>query len=249
MKEKIKRFMKNHWKPIVGAITLVVLTSGVLIIPNLNSKQDPMETADATGNNEIISDVEGTKETETELLETTEESLAHVAPAVETINSSPETPNEIKNTETKPKGEEIKVTVKEAEKPASQPATATPAVPTTEVKYVPISEGWKAEASAKGNIILEQKAYLDSLIPIWKSGAITDEELRGKIIAFLNEQMIEYLEVDITSKGYSLCDKVPVIDLRDGGNLYSYVGTYSTGKQNPDGTNLTEFYNWSVFVF
>ena len=57
------------------------------------------------------------------------------------------------------------------------------------------------------------------------------------------------MEVSVTSKGYALFDKVPEIDLRDGGNLYSYVGTYSTGKQNPDGTNKTVCYNWSAFVF
>ena len=87
------------------------------------------------------------------------------------------------------------------------------------------------------------------MIQSWKSGALSDAELKDKIISYLEEQKIDYMEVSVTSKGYALFDEVPEIDLRDGGNLYSYVGTYSTGKQNPDGTNKTVCYNWSAFVF
>ena len=79
--------------------------------------------------------------------------------------------------------------------------------------------------------------------------ALSDAELKDKIISYLEEQKIDYIEVSVTSKGYALFDEVPEIDLRDGGNLYSFVGTYSTGKQNPDGTNKTVCYNWSAFVF
>lgn len=121
--------------------------------------------------------------------------------------------------------------------------------PTVEEKYVPISEGWKVAKSVKGNITSAQKAKLDSLIEIWKYGNLTDTELKNKIINYLKEQKIDYKEVSVTSKGYALYDEVPEIDLRDGGNLYSFVGTYSTGKQNPDGTNKTVCYNWSAFVF
>ncbi|NMC59418.1 MAG: hypothetical protein GYA51_08570 [Candidatus Methanofastidiosa archaeon] len=127
--------------------------------------------------------------------------------------------------------------------------SAVTKTPTSEEKYVPISEGWKISKSAKGNITSAQKANIDSLIEIWKGGNLTDIELKEKIINYLKEQKIDYNEISVTSKGYTLYDEVPEIDLRDGGNLYSFVGTYSTGKQNPDGTNKTVCYNWSAFVF
>lgn len=185
MKEKIKIFLKAHWKPIVGVIALIVVATGIMIAYNSVVKEKPIEAVEDMRGKEVVSDG--------------------------------------KSTVTK--------------------------TPTTEAKYVPISEGWKVAKSVKGNITSAQKGKLDSLIEIWKSGNLTDTELKEKIINYLEEQKIDYNEVSVTSKGYTLYDEIPEIDLRDGGNLYSFVGTYSTGKQNPDATNKTVCYNWSAFVF
>lgn len=185
MKEKIKIFLKVHWKPISGMIALIVVATGIMIAYNSVVKEKHMEAVEDMRGKEVVSD-----------------------------------------------GKSV--------------VTKTP---TTEAKYVPISEGWKVAKSANGNITSAQKARFDSLIEIWKSGNLTDTELKEKIISYLNEQKIDYKEVSVTSKGYALYDEVPEIDLRDGGNLYSFVGTYCTGKQNPDGTNKTVCYNWSAFVF
>jgi len=115
--------------------------------------------------------------------------------------------------------------------------------------YVPISEGWKASKSAKGNITEVQKLKLDGFIENWKNGNTSDSDLKDNIMKYLDQQGIEYKEVSITSKGYTLYDNIPEVNLGDGGNLYSFVGIYSTGKQNPNGTHKTVCYNWSAFVF
>lgn len=185
MKEKIKMFLKVHWKPIAVVIALIVVTAGIMIAHNSVVKEKPMEVVADMRSKEVVSD-EKSAVTET---------------------------------------------------------------PTRETKYVPISEGWKVAKSAKGHITSAQKVNIDSMIEIWKSGNLTDTELKEKIISYFKEQKIDYKEVSVTSKGYTLYDEIPEIDLRDGGNLYSFVGTYSTGKQNPDGTNKTVCYNWSAFVF
>ena len=118
-----------------------------------------------------------------------------------------------------------------------------------EKSYVPVSEGWKAAKSVKGDITFAQKAALDAMVEVWRSGSLSDTELKTKIMEYLEEQKITCTEVSVTSQGYALYDQVPEIELSDGGNYYSFVGTYSTGKQNPEGTEKTIFYNWSVFVF
>ena len=141
------------------------------------------------------------------------------------------------------------ISEKKIEEPVVESATTPTVTPVQENKYVPISEGWKASETAKGDITAAQKADIDCMIESWKSGTMSDTELKEKIVAYLEEQGIEYMEVSVTSKGYALYDVLPEVDLRDGGNLYSFVGTYSTGKQNPDGTNKTVCYNWSAFVF
>ena len=277
MKEKIKRFWNEHRKPIVGGITLVVIAVGILIVSNLGSKQNTENTVSETGSNEMISDkevkpteipvvketpqVEETQEPVKETLKEPEEKPRSTpTPTSEVIDSEPEKPDVTKKPE-KDTTSEVKTTKKPTEKPTEKPTKKPAEKPTTqsepaetkrpnsETKYIPISKGWKAEASAKGDITSAQKAKLDSMIQTWKSGALTDTELKEKIISYLEEQKIDYMEVSVTSKGYALFEKVPEIDLRDGGNLYSFVGTYSTGKQNPDGTNKTVCYNWSAFVF
>ncbi|MFA9464416.1 MAG: hypothetical protein ACERKN_09005 [Velocimicrobium sp.] len=265
MKKKFKIFMKDHWKPVVGVIMLITIVAGLLIIPNRETKHDLAEAVNETGNDEIISDedgqptevpvveespqVEEIKEPVKEAYETSEEKTsATVTPTEDTKDSPTEKPSVTKKAETKSEEDTIS-TVKPSEKTESQSEPNATVAPKTESKYIPISDGWKAEESAKGDITSAQKAALDSIIQTWKSGALTDAELKGQIISYLEEQKIDYMEVSVTSKGYALFDKVPEIDLRDGGNLYSFVACYSTGKQNPDGTNKTVCYNWSAFVF
>lgn len=115
--------------------------------------------------------------------------------------------------------------------------------------YVPISKGWKESKTSKGDITSVQKIKLDGLIESWKKEDMSDSDLKNNIMKYLDEQGIEYKEVSVTSKGYTLYDKIPEVNLRDGGNLYSFAGIYSTGKQNPNGTQKTVCYNWSAFVF
>ncbi|MDR0925350.1 MAG: hypothetical protein LBN31_13485 [Hungatella sp.] len=148
------------------------------------------------------------------------------------------------------KGEQSKE--KKEEPKAKKEVSQTPnqkVVEEAKENYVPISEGWKDTKSAKGEITSAQKAALDAMVEIWKSGSLSDSELKANIMEYLEEQKITCTEVSVTSQGYALYDQVPKIELSDGGNYYSFVGTYSTGKQNPDGTDKTIFYNWSVFVF
>lgn len=265
MKEKMKRFWRKHWKSMVGVLAIIVLVEGVLIVSNLGSKQNMVKTSSETGSNGITSEeevkpteaplveetpqVEDTKESIKESTESTKEDTnVTTTPTVEARNLETEKPSVTKKAETKSEEETTSV-VKATEKPATQVEPTATVAPTKETKYVPISEGWKVEASAKGDITSAQKAELDSMIQNWKSGAVSDTELKDKIISYLEDQKIDYMEVSVTSTGYALFDEVPEIDLRDGGNLYSYVGTYSTGKQNPDGTYKTVCYNWSAFVF
>lgn len=265
MNEKMKRFLRKHWKPFIGMFTIVVLAAGILVVSNLKSNQNLVETSAVTERDGITteeevkptevpiieetSQVDDTKESIKESAESTKENTSVTEiPTVEAKDSETEKPSVTKKEETNAE-DETTSEVKATEKPASQAEPTVTVAPTTETKYVPISEGWKAEASAKGDITSAQKADLDSMIQTWKSGALSDAELKDKIISYLEEQKIDYMEVSVTSKGYALFDEVPEIDLRDGGNLYSYVGTYSTGKQNPDGTNKTVCYNWSAFVF
>lgn len=140
-------------------------------------------------------------------------------------------------------------TPKSTESITPEPTLKVTPEPIAEEKYVPISEGWKVSASAKGDITSEQKAKFDGMIAGWKDGTVKDSDLKEQIENYLNEQGISYVEVSVTSQGYALYDAIPSIELKDGGNLYSFVGINCTGKQNPDGTNKTVCYNWSVFVF
>jgi outer membrane biosynthesis protein TonB len=265
MKEKMKRFIRKHCKLFISVSTIVVLVAGIFFVDSLKSNQNLVETSSDTEKVGITSEEE-VKPTEIQIVEETpqvedikeptkesaeiskENTIVTTTPTVETGNSETEKPSVTKKAETKSEEETTSV-IKPTEKPASQVEPIATVAPMTETKYVPISEGWKAEASAKGDITSAQKADLDLMIQSWKSGALTDAELKDKIISYLEEQKIDYMEVSVTSKGYALFDEVPEIDLRDGGNLYSFVGTYSTGKQNPDRTNKTVCYNWSAFVF
>ena len=263
MKEKLEKFLRVHWKPIAGVMTLVVIASGILIFYNLEEKENPVDIAIDTSSEDVIQDEESqvteipkVEETKESISKMPEDDIKKTTDTVEATSKLEATTKEneatTKNTETKAEEKDTSVNtevIKPTEKPDSNPETAVTETPTTAVKYVPISEGWKATDSAKGDITSAQKANLDALIETWRAGSLTDTELKEKIISYLEEQKIDYMEVSVTSKGYALFDEVPVIDLRDGGNLYSFVGCYSTGKQNPDGTNKTVCYNWSAFVF
>lgn len=202
-----------------------------------DSEEEPAETESAVSGNSTAKpgtgDQSSTK-SETQVSGKKQETNQAVA-----ANTQIEEPATVPETEpaTKPATEPV------------QPSSAPAAVPVQENTYVPILEGWKASKSAKGDITASQKSDLDGIIESWKSGSVSDAELKGRIMKYLDEQGISYMEVSVTSKGYALYDVIPEIDLRDGGNLYSFVGTYSTGKQNPDGTAKTVCYNWSAFVF
>ncbi len=263
MKEKLEKFLKVHWKLIVGVMTLVVIVSGILIFNNLEAKENPVDIAVDNSSDEVIqgeesqvTEVPEVEETKESITKTPEDDIKKTTDTVKPTSKVEDTTKEnevaTKNTETKSEEKDTSLNtevIKPTEKPDSNLETTVTDTPTTEAKYVPISEGWKATDSAKGDITSAQKADLDALIETWRAGSLTDTELKEKIISYLEEQKIDYMEVSVTSKGYALFDEVPVIDLRDGGNLYSFVGCYSTGKQNPDGTNKTVCYNWSAFVF
>ena len=263
MKEKLEKFLKVYWKPIAGVMILVVIASGILIFHNMESKETPVDIAVEASSEDVIQDEESqvtevleVEETKESIYEKSEDETKKITDTVKPTSKVEDTTKENETTtkKTEAKSEEKDTTVntdvvKPSTKPDSNTETTVTETPTTVAKYVPISEGWKATDSAKGDISSAQKADLDALIETWRAGSLTDTELKEKIISYLNEQKIDYMEVSVTSKGYALFDEVPVIDLRDGGNLYSFVGCYSTGKQNPDGTNKTVCYNWSAFVF
>ena len=237
MKEPLKKFWKNHWKPVIAVIVLTILVVGIVVYNNWDPKNNPVEVVADTGmiGANISEEPQITEEITSAVVE-----KSTVKPEVEDKNNTK--PN---NEDSNEKG----TTEKQSEEPEATSTIMPTLNPVQENKYVPISEGWKASETAKGDITGAQKADIDCMIESWKSGTMSDTELKEKIVSYLEEQGIEYMEVSVTSKGYALYDVLPEVDLRDGGNLYSFVGTYSTGKQNPDGTNKTVCYNWSAFVF
>jgi len=253
MKEKLQKFWKNHWKPGIVVFVLLLITSGILIYSNLDSIDKPVKvvTDKDTLDTQIAKEPEIKEETTVTVAENTTKEVTDEASSVE---SKPTEEPKVEDKDTTKTNKEVINEKETTEKTSKEPevkSTTEPTIvaPVQETKYVPISEGWKDSKTAKGDITSAQKADCDSMIESWKSGAISDAALKEKIVKYLEEQGIDYMEVSVTSKGYALYDVLPVIDLRDGGNLYSFVGTYSTGKQNPDGTNKTVCYNWSAFIF
>ena len=259
MKEPLKKFLKNHWKPVISVLVLSSLVVAILIYSNLDSIDNPVKVVADTDtiDTQITKEPEIKEETTSNVAEestATENTTNEVTEAAYAVESKPTEKPEVENKDTTKNNDEIsneKETTdeKSEEQEAKLTTEPTTVTPVQENKYIPISEGWKASETAKGDITSIQKADLDCMIESWKSGAISDAELKEKIVTYLEEQGIDYMEVSVTSKGYALYDALPEVDLRDGGNLYSFVGTYSTGKQNPDGTNKTVCYNWSAFVF
>ena len=117
-------------------------------------------------------------------------------------------------------------------------------------KYVPISKGLKTSKSTKDKTVSKkQKAALDKMVKKWKAKKYTDASLKTAIENYLLDQKVSFREVNVTSKGKALYAKIPKAEIEEGGNPYSFFGTYCTGKKNPGGTNKTVCYNWSVFVF
>ena len=259
MKEPLKKFWKNHWKPVILVLVLSSLVVGILIYSNLDSIDNPVKVVTDTDtiDTQITKEPEIKEETTSNVAEestATENTTNEVTEAASVVESKPSEKTEVENKDTTKTNDEVSNEKETTEEKSEEPEAKSTTEPTTitpiqENKYVPISAGWKASETAKGDIIAAQKADIDCMIESWKSGTMSDTELKEKIVAYLDEQGIEYMEVSVTSKGYALYDVLPEIDLRDGGNLYSFVGTYSTGKQNPDGTNKTVCYNWSAFVF
>lgn len=45
MKEKIKRFLRKHWKSLLGVSAIVVLVAGIIIVSKLKSNQNLVETS------------------------------------------------------------------------------------------------------------------------------------------------------------------------------------------------------------
>jgi len=259
MKEPLKKFLKNHWKPVISVLVLSSLVVVILIYSNLDSIDNPVKVVADTDtiDTQITKEPEIKEEITSAVAEeskATENNTNEVTEAAYVVESKPTEKPEVENKDTTKTNDEVsnekETTEKKSEEQESKSTTEpTTITPVQENKYVPISEGWKASETAKGDITGAQKADIDCMIESWKSGTMSDTELKEKIVAYLYEQGIEYMEVSVTSKGYALYDVLPEVALRDGGNLYSFVGTYSTGKQNPDGTNKTVCYNWSAFVF
>lgn len=251
---KNKFFMKKNWKWIFGIIAGVILIACLFFVFGEKDNKTA-ETDDATKMQvesiEVAQEVEQDTPHANSEKKIVEDIILEEAEAAESIANSQTAKTGSK--ENSSESENIKAyNTKDEEKEKIELSASKESVATSVeagIEYVPIAVGWKVEDSAKGDITVSQKADLDKLISSWKSGEVSDTELKTKIMDYLDGQGIEYMEVSVTSKGYALYDEIPEIDLRDGGNLYSYVGTYSTGEQNPDGTEKTVCYNWSAFIF
>ena len=156
MKEKIKAFCKGYWKLVIGVTALVVIMTGILTITDLGTKKNLMDTVAEVENGEMLSEedsqlVEGLRVEETSNPEETKS-------PEETRN-----PGVMRSKKTNLEEDSLQV-VKPTEKATTQSEPTATEVPITEAKYVPISEGWKAETSAKGDITFAQKEDLDSMI-------------------------------------------------------------------------------------
>lgn len=115
--------------------------------------------------------------------------------------------------------------------------------------YVPISEGWKESKSVSGDLTEKQKKEIDSMVEVWKKGTYSDAELKEELALYLIAEKVPHVEISVKSKSQNLLDEIPDIEMENGGNLYSFMGIYSTGEQNPEGTNKTVCHQWSVFIF
>lgn len=279
MKETFIQLWKKYKKFEIAALALFILGVGIFCIINSIPKEkaedkkikavteDIKKTEKVQQSDEIIEPGKGEKETYNQedngKLEEGDSKGVSDKEKDTPVNQKSQDKDSLNAKESSEPKEEKKPTAEPAKKESTQknptpkptesltpePAVKVTPVPMAEEKYVPISEGWKASESAKGDITSEQKEKLDGMIEGWKDGTVTDLDLKEQVENYLNEQGISYVEVSVTSQGYALYDTIPSIELKDGGNLYSFVGIYCTGKQNPDGTNKTVCYNWSAFIF
>lgn len=229
---------------VVGVFAIVLVVIGFYL---WNTKSDPAEESNATTKQNTVA-----TETPAPTLEPTKQAVKDPSPTAKGEQTETKvTPSVTKTVTVKPVSKnEATPTPKPVvvkKKPTPKPTVKPTKAPSKE--YVPISEGWKTSKSVRGDITASQKADLDQMVQSWKSGALTDSQLKEKMEQYLQAQEIDYMEVAVTSKGYTLYDQIPEPGITDGANLYSFFGTYSTGKKNPDGTNKTVCYNWSAFVF
>ena len=205
MKEPLTKLWKNHWKPVIAVFVLSLISAGILIYSNLDSKDNSVmvvadtDTLDThiTEVPEIIEETTGTAEEKTTVAENP---TKEVTESTSVEESKPTEKPEVENKNTTKTNDEVSNEKDTTEKKSEATVTTTPPTtitPVQENKYVPISEGWKASETAKGDITVAQKADIDSMIESWKSGTMTDAELKEKIVAYLVEQGIEYMEVSI----------------------------------------------------
>ncbi len=276
MKDYVKRLWREYKKPVIAGVVILFAAVGTFYYVNSNPnatlkdeksyatntdiekyeekaqiKDEVIEmeamASEATEQNTSIEKDEN--DSREDIVDNVEDKINGNANFTD-VGTDNKDREEISSGEQKPMAQaEAASTPKPTPKPTPTPTTKPIVDPEKKEIYVPISEGWKASESARGNISSEQKIDLDRMIEDWKKGQVTDLELQLQIMKYLEEQGIEYMEVSVTSKGYALYDEIPTVDLRNGGNLYSFVGIYCIGKQNPDLTNKTVCYNWSAFIF
>jgi len=48
MKEPLKKFLKNHWKPVISVLVLSLLVVGILIYSNMDSIDNPVKVVTDT---------------------------------------------------------------------------------------------------------------------------------------------------------------------------------------------------------
>lgn len=244
MKKQWNRLWTKHKNAVLIVGICFLFSIGAMIYVNVSKYAQPEAKV-----NTASQEAKEQKEAENATAEQEKTKAGVTATASETGNSLAE--SSVKKEGEKEEREKPKISgenVKE-EKEKTEETKEGKEIWQIKESYVPISEGWKDFKSAKGDITSEQKADLDAMVDNWKEGSVSDSELKANIMEYLKEQEIEYMEVSVTSQGYALYNQVPKIELSDGGNIYSFVGTYSTGKQNPNGTDKTVFYNWSAFIF
>ena len=88
MKEKLEKFLKVYWKSIAGVMTLVVIATGILIFYNLEEKENPVDIAVDTSNEDIIQGEES-QVTEIPKVEETEESNSKTPEVTKAVRIPP----------------------------------------------------------------------------------------------------------------------------------------------------------------
>lgn len=151
---------------------------------------------------------------------------------------------------TQPKQTQPKAT--EAPK-ATQPKETAPPETSSQAEVVKplIPEGWIFEKSDVGSALNStHKAQIDSWVQIWKTGGMSDDELKTKIQYYLAENAISYLKVDVMGNSFFISEESPSVDYFHVDSMpYAYVGVYSTGQKDVNSVgNHTIFYKWMVYI-